>query len=189
MRQPYLTETTMPHPSRLALWLFAASLSLAAMGLPGLARAQSPAPFAAAPTITGTTLENKPFQLASRRGKVVLVMFWSTDCAVCRDKMPELRENALGWADKPFELVLVNVDAKMEDVISYNAIINKTVPANQRLTQLWAGDAGYQDNTGLSKLQRRQLPVTLLIDKKGQLVERYNGRIPGQVWDTIADLL
>ena len=141
------------------------------------------------PVITGNTLEKKPFQLASLKGKVTLVMFWSTDCAVCRDKMPELRENARGWADKPFELVLVSVDRTMEDVAGYNAIINKTVPLKQRFTQLWLGDASYKDNLGLSQLSRTQLPVTLLIDKKGKLVERFNGRIPADVWDTISDLL
>jgi cytochrome oxidase Cu insertion factor (SCO1/SenC/PrrC family) len=179
----------MPGHPRIAALLMAATIACTTFGLAGLAHAQNPAAAAQAPAISGTTLENKAFQLASRRGKVVLVMFWSTDCAVCRDKMPELRENALGWADKPFELVLVSVDPRMDDVKSYNTIINQTVPANQRLTQLWAGDGTYQDNLGLSKLARRQLPVSLLIDKQGKLVERYNGRIPVQVWDTISDLL
>ncbi len=179
----------MPRHPRIAGLLLAASMACTTVGLPSLARAQAPAGAALAPTITGTTLENKAFQLASRKGKVVLVMFWSTDCAVCRDKMPELRDNALGWAGKPFEMVLVSVDPRMDDVKSYNTIINQTVPLNQRLTQLWVGDTAYQDNLGLSKLSRRQLPVSLLIDKQGKLVERYNGRIPAQVWDRIADLL
>ena len=164
----------------------------------GVANLQTPAhaqkapaglPSPVTPVITGNTLEKKPFELESLKGKVTLVMFWSTDCAVCRDKMPELRENARGWADKPFELVLVSVDRVMEDVAGYNAIINKTVPLKQRFTQLWSGDAGYKDNLGLSQLSRAQLPVTLLIDKKGKLIERYNGRIPADVWDTISDLL
>jgi thiol-disulfide isomerase/thioredoxin len=120
---------------------------------------------------------------------VVLVMFWSTDCAVCRDKMPELRENVQGWADKPFEMVLVSVDKRMSDVDSYNAILNKSVPLKQRFTQLWTGEAGYKDNLSGSDLQRSQLPTTLLIDKQGKLVERFNGRVPAEVWDKIADLL
>jgi len=45
------------------------------------------------PSVQGTTFQGKPFNLASLKGKVVLLMFWSTDCAVCRDKMPELRLN------------------------------------------------------------------------------------------------
>ncbi len=154
-----------------------------------LAHAQKPPATLPTPVITGTTLDKKPFQLASLKGKVALVMFWSTDCAICRDKMPELRQNVKGWADKPFELVLVSVDRSMDDVTGYNTIINKTVPLQQRFTQLWIGDAGYKDNLGLSQLPRAQLPVTLLIDKQGTLVERYNGRIPADVWDTISDLL
>jgi thiol-disulfide isomerase/thioredoxin len=142
-----------------------------------------------APNLAGLTLDNKPFVLASTQGKVVLVMFWSTDCAVCRDKMRELRKNVQGWANQPFELVLVNVDRRRADLESYNAIINKAVPLQQRFSQLWTGDPSYIDNLGLAQNPRSQLPVTLLIDKTGKLLERYNGRIPAEVWDTIADLL
>lgn len=141
------------------------------------------------PVITGSTQEKKPFRLAALKGKVVLLMFWSTDCAVCRDKMPELRENVQGWADKPFEMVLVSVDRSMRDVDSYNAIINKSVPLKQRFTQLWTGDASYKDNLGSAALTRAQLPLALLIDKDGKVVERFTGRIPVDVWDKIADLL
>lgn len=141
------------------------------------------------PEISGISLEKKPFRLAALKGKIVLVMFWSTDCAVCRDKMSELRENVQGWADKPFEVVLVSVDRSMRDVDSYNSIISKAVPVKQRFTQLWAGQPGYQDNLGGSALTRTQLPLALLIDKEGKEVERYTGRISTDVWDKIADLL
>ena len=141
------------------------------------------------PAISGNTMDKKPFQLAAQKGKVVLVMFWSTECPVCRDQMAELRENVQGWANKPFELVLVSVDKNMKDVDSYNAIISKSVPVKQRFTQLWAGESGFKDSMGGSQLQKNQLPATFLIDKTGKLVERYNGRVPAQVWDTIADLL
>jgi cytochrome oxidase Cu insertion factor (SCO1/SenC/PrrC family) len=153
------------------------------------AHAQKASTQAPVPVIAGTTLDKQQFELKSLKGKVVLVMFWSTDCAVCRDKMAELRQNVQGWADKPFELVLVSLDRRMEDVQSYNAIINKSVPMKQRFTQLWIGDKGYQDNLGATQLQRAQLPMTLLIDKSGKLLERYNGRIPPEVWDAISDLL
>jgi hypothetical protein len=77
----------------------------------------------------------------------------------------------------------------MQDVESYNAIINKAVPLQQRFTQMWAGDASYIDNLNTAQMPRGQLPATLVMDKTGKLVERYNGRIPAEVWDTIADLL
>jgi thiol-disulfide isomerase/thioredoxin len=184
---------------RWAVWSMVTTLLSASVWLPRSAYAQKQtAPSEAAvsapnttavPSITGTTLQKKAFNLAALKGKVVLVMFWSTDCAVCRDKMPELRENVQGWADKPFELVLVSVDRNMADVDSYNAIINKSVPLKQRFTQLWTGDAGYKDNLDTANLTRTQLPAALLIDKQGKLVERFNGRIPVEVWDKISDLL
>ena len=119
------------------------------------------------------------------KGKVVLVMFWSTGCAVCRDKMPELRENYAGWNGKPFELVAVNTDARKTDFMEYERIIASTVPFKQRFVQLWAGESGYLDSFG----NHPQLPDAFLIDKSGKLVERYVGRIPAETWDRIADLL
>jgi glutathione peroxidase-family protein len=167
---------------------FSAVLLAAAAG----AAAQAPqpataasAPLGASPTLAGKTVEGKPFQLQSLRGKVVLVMFWSTDCAVCRDKMGELRQNYQGWAGKPFEMVLVATDRRMKDVNDYEAIISRTVPLQQRFVQLWAGEPGYQDSFGKPSM----LPASFLLDKNGKVVERYQGRIPAEAWDKIAELL
>lgn len=159
-------------------------LILAAAFLAPCARAQA-APLAAPLQVEGKTMEGKPFQLASLKGKVVLVMFWSTGCAVCRDKMPELRQNYEGWRGKPFEMVLVSTDRSMRDLEDYEKIISSTVPLKQRFVQLWAGEPGYKDSVG----KPAQLPSTFLVDKTGKVVERYQGRIPAEAWDRIADLL
>ena len=137
------------------------------------------------PALEGKTIDGKPFKLSMLKGKVVLVMFWSTSCAVCRSKMPELRENYAGWNGKPFELVAVNTDASRQDFMDYERIITSTVPAKQRFVQLWTGEGGYLDSFG----KHGQLPDAFLIDKTGKLVERYVGRIPPETWDRIADLL
>jgi thiol-disulfide isomerase/thioredoxin len=137
------------------------------------------------PVMEGKTIDGAPFKLSMLKGKVVLVMFWSTGCAVCRDKMPELRENYAGWNGKPFELVAVNTDARKKDFMEYERIIASTVPAKQRFVQLWTGENGYRDSFG----NHAQLPDAFLIDKTGKLVERYVGRIPPETWDRIADLL
>ena len=137
------------------------------------------------PVLEGKTIDGKPFRLSMLKGKVVLVMFWSTGCAVCRDKMPELQENYAGWNGKPFELVAVNTDARGQDFMDYERIIASTVPAKQRFVQLWTGESGYLDSFG----KHGQLPDAFLIDRTGKLVERYVGRIPPETWDRIADLL
>lgn len=164
------------------------ALLFLALAIPVAAQNQVQKP-TAMPNVSGMSMDKKPFQIDSLKGKVVVLMYWATDCAVCRDQMPELRENVRGWADKPFELVLVSVDKRMQDVDSYNAILNASVPTKQRFTQLWAGESNFKDNLGTSQLPRSQLPVTYLIDKAGKLVERNNGRIPPAWWDTIAELL
>lgn len=153
---------------------------LAALWLPPVLAQPS-----AAPAVDGRTLEGMPFSLAGLRGKVVLLMFWSTDCAVCRDKMPELRQNYEGWRGKPFELVLVSTDRRLKDLDDYERIISSTVPLKQRFVQLWAGDGSYRDNLG----RPAQLPAAWLIDKTGKVVERFSGRIPPEAWDKIAELL
>lgn len=190
------------HRARTRLMAWAAALCVAAgvmMGLtmPVAAQPAAPAKGASAlvapaavaaitvPQIEGKTIDGSPFKLTSLKGKVVLVMFWSTGCAVCRDKMPELRTNYEGWAGKPFELVAVNNDARVQDFLDYERIISRTVPLKQRFIQLWTGDSSYKDNIG----KLAQLPAAFLVDKTGKIVERYVGRIPPEAWDRIADLL
>lgn len=170
--------------------LRAAGLVLAVLlgaALPAGARAQAAAPALAGAglAIEGKTIDGAPFKLSSLKGKVVLVMFWSTDCAVCRDKMPELRTNYQGWNGKPFELVAVSLDRRAQDLMDYERIISSTVPLKQRFVQLWSGDGSYRDNIG----KPVQLPAAFLLDKTGKVVARYVGRIPPEAWDQIADLL
>lgn len=160
-------------------WLIAAALSPMAL------MAQTvPAP-GTPPVLRGSTLDGKTFDLQAMRGKVVMVVFWSTDCAVCRDKMPELRANVKGWAGQPFELVGVSTDRQRSNAVSYQQLVNATVPSSQRFTTLWSGEPQYRDSFGSPS----QLPAAFLLDKSGALVEQYHGRIPPEAWDRIADLL
>ena len=143
------------------------------------------APLVTMPQIEGKTIDGNPFRMSALKGKVVLVMYWSTGCAVCRDKMPELRSNYEGWMGKPFELVAISTDSRVQDLLDYERIISRTVPIKQRFVQLWSGENAYKDNIA----KPAQLPAAFLIDKNGKLVERYVGRIPPEAWDKIADLL
>ncbi len=183
---------------------YTAALALSLMGLAVGLQAQTrvtvPSATAAAEAalpknakIAGKTIDGPLFDLAKQKGKVVLVMIWATDCAVCRDKMRELRENAKGWEGKPFTTVLISADRRMADVDSYNAIINTSIPMKERLTQLWALDPSYKDSLGTTELIKNRnatsLPLTLVIDKNGDVVKRYQGRMPAEVWDDISELL
>jgi peroxiredoxin len=153
--------------------------------LSGSAHAQTAPAVEARPQLEGHTLDGRPLDLVALRGKVVLLMFWSTDCAVCRDKMAELRRNVAGWRGQPFELVAVATDARKQDVVDYDALLQRMVPGSERFAMLWRADPAHHD--GFGALPR--LPATFLIDREGRIVERFSGRIPPEAWDRIADLM
>ncbi len=126
--------------------------------------------------LQGTSLSGANFDLAKSRGKVVLVFFWSTNCGVCLSAMPELRLNQAGWRGKPFELVTVNVDTNMADWKSYEKIA--AVTQTQALTAIWTG-----------KPLSQRLPLTLVLDTKGRVVARHEGRVAPEAWDEVAEIL
>ncbi|HNV61097.1 MAG TPA: TlpA disulfide reductase family protein [Rhodoferax sp.] len=122
----------------------------------------------------------EPFAINTLQGKVAIVFFWSTSCAVCRDSLPELRTNLAGWRDKPFALVTVNVDAKASDWLAYESILSKTKMPPKTLYPLRLDEG---------KPIPPKLPLTLLVNAQGKVVARYEGRLAPEAWDGVADLL
>jgi thiol-disulfide isomerase/thioredoxin len=136
--------------------------------------------------VRGPTLDGASFDSAAQRGKVLMVFHWSTDCAVCRSKLPELRANAQGWRGKPFELVLVSEDRRRADALAYDEAWRATQKADLHPPSLWAGEPGFADS---SKARPRQLPLTIVLDAQGIERARFEGRIPPEAWDAVAELL
>lgn len=136
------------------------------------------------PGLTGTTLRSQPFDLRRMRGRVVLVVFWSTEIAACRDLMPELRAAMADWGDKPFQLVAVSQDRRLGDVLAYQDIVEKVATPMQQFPQLWRRAADYRDSFGLIA----DLPAAFLLDRDGRVVRAMHGAVEPAVWDEIARL-
>ena len=64
----------------------------------------------AAPALALTDLEGGSHRLADYRGRVVLINFWATWCAPCRDEMPSIQRLKEKLAGKPFAVLAVNLD-------------------------------------------------------------------------------
>ncbi|MGI8556464.1 MAG: TlpA disulfide reductase family protein, partial [Pyrinomonadaceae bacterium] len=64
-----------------------------------------------------TAPDGSSFNLQDYRGKIILVNFWATWCAPCRDEMPGLVKIQDEFKDKNFVIIGVNADQEEADVI------------------------------------------------------------------------
>jgi peroxiredoxin len=138
------------------------------------------------PALVGRTMQPATVDLAQLKGKVVLLFFWSTDCAVCLDKLPELRRNLEGWRGKDFVIVAVSQDRSMADLKAYEQVLDKVAPPNAQMKIVWRRDAVHRDNFG--ELPTKT-PTTVVIDRSGKIVKTVTGRMPAELWDDIAELV
>ena len=135
-----------------------------------------PAALKQAVAVSATTLEGGKFDTTILKGKVVMVYYWSTSCAVCRSHLSELRANLAGWKNKPFALVTVNIDTDAAQWRAYEHIASQTQAV--RPISVW-------EPKGASG----KLPITLVADTAGVVKYRYEGRIAPESWDSVAELL
>jgi thiol-disulfide isomerase/thioredoxin len=170
--------TTEREPTALPRWIAAiiigaiALASLAALLWPllnkpanpadaGVIRAQIEADGAAgrigalAPDFEWTGLDGKTLRLSSYRGKVVVVNFWATWCAPCREEMPALQRVA---ASEP-DLVVLEVDL-MEPADKARSFLESL--GLDRLQPVLDSDGATTRRFGVLSL-----PSTFFVDKDG----------------------
>jgi peroxiredoxin len=155
-------------------------------GLLGLASLCAWAQTVQSPTLVGKTMQPATVDLAQLKGKVVLLFFWSTDCAVCLDKLPELRRNLEGWRGKDFVIVAVSQDRSMADLQAYEQVLDKVAPPNAQMKIVWRRDAAHRDSFGELPVKT---PTTVVIDRDGKVAKTIRGRVPAELWDDIAELV
>lgn len=114
------------------------------------------------------------FQLAQKRGKVVIVNFWATWCAPCKAEMPALQAYVDQHKSDGLEILAISMDDARD------------VPAVKKFAQQFTfqvalkADANFK---GLGRIWR--MPSTFVIDRAGIL--RKNGHI-GDAEITAAEL-
>jgi len=67
---------------------------------------------------------DKAHSLADYRGKVLLVNFWASWCPPCIYEMPELTRLKQQLADKPFEIIAINVGEQKYKVRKFIKLVN-----------------------------------------------------------------
>jgi thiol-disulfide isomerase/thioredoxin len=82
----------------------------------------------ATPPLNLKDLDDRPVDLDSMRGRVVLINFWATWCEPCRDEMPALERLRDKLKGRGFELVTVNYGESSGAVAKFLGRINVSVP-------------------------------------------------------------
>ncbi|MDR1141033.1 MAG: TlpA family protein disulfide reductase [Planctomycetaceae bacterium] len=127
--------------------------------------------------ITGFDLDGKPFNPAQLKEKVVLVQFWGTWCAPCKEEMPEMIDLYEKYHSKGFEIVGINTavkgDERPEKVRQFLAT---TTFGSKRKTIPWLilheGIAATQNKNTVTKYYGiDELPVLILISRNGTVLK------------------
>ncbi len=136
-------------------------MTLAALAVAPHLQAQgagmSPIPaFPSAPTLRLEDLDGQVVDLASYRGRVVLVNFWATWCPPCRAEFPSLGRVRHLFSPSDFEVIAVNVGEEAETVFSFAGSPEFPVlfDTNSQTMATWPV---------------KGLPTTFLVDRQGRL--------------------
>jgi peroxiredoxin len=116
------------------------------------------APTAAAPDFTLRTMNGPNMRLAEQRGRVVMVNFWATWCAPCRQEMPHLNRLYEKYRGAGFVLLGVNVDDDTGKAAEVAAKLGVTFPVL------------LDTEKSVSKLYDvSTMPSTMIIDRDGKV--------------------
>jgi thiol-disulfide isomerase/thioredoxin len=107
--------------------------------------------------------------LAQWKGRLLVVNFWATWCPPCVKEMPELQTVADEYRDRPVTVIGLAID-NPKAVAAFREQHGITLP-------LLVAGAGGSELGRLLGNQAGALPYTLLIDRKGRIVQSRMGQI------------
>lgn len=129
-----------------------------------LAEPDEPPAGSGAPELQLPTLDGTPYDLADHRGKWVVVNFWATWCAPCREEMPEL--SALASMREHIEVVGLAYEDIEKDVL--RAFLEQ-YPVTYPIAIVDVYDPPADFDTP------RGLPMTYLIAPDGRVARQFLG--------------
>ena len=122
-----------------------------------------------AENFTGKTLDGTTIDLANLRGKVVIVSFWTTRCAICAAEVPKLNKLADVYKGKNVIFLGLTTDneAKVRDYLRKKPFHFNILPNSFGTLLKYADRNGENVNMGF--------PTHFLINQKGEIELKTNG--------------
>ena len=122
----------------------------------------------AAPALTFATVDGRKIRLGDLRGKIVLINFWATSCAICLAEMPDLIQTYQQYRKRGLEVIAIAMSYDQIDLIKqYVAKHDLPFPV------VW----DIKGDIGRSFRDVKVTPTTFIVDKKGRLISRTVGII------------
>jgi peroxiredoxin len=125
---------------------------------------------ASAPEFALQTLEGRPLESSSLRGKVVVLNFWATWCGPCKEEMPALQRLKQHFKTEEFELLAITTDPQREAIKGFVQSLGLAFPVLLDEAKDVSATFGV-----------RGLPTTVLIGKDGRVLARAVGP---RAWDS-----
>jgi peroxiredoxin len=145
------------HPSRSApASAIALCGALLALALPAFVHALEVGE--APPEIGLTTLDGKPVTLAALRGKVVLIDFWASWCAPCKEEMPFLEGLHKRLGKRGLVVVGVSVDSELANAKRFIEGVKVSFPI--------VHDAKH---SVADRYRPARMPTSLIVDRAGKI--------------------
>lgn len=123
-----------------------------------------------AENFSGVATNGKTFELKSLKGKVVLLTFWSSKCAICHAEVPKLNKLAENYKNKDvvFLGLTMNNEAIVNDYIKKNPFNFNLLPNSFGVVLKYADkDSSGNINMGF--------PAHYLINQNGEIELKTNG--------------
>jgi thiol-disulfide isomerase/thioredoxin len=109
-------------------------------------------------------LDGHEFQLAGHKGRLVVLDFWATWCGPCMQTMPLIDGVVREFADKPVDLVAVNLEEQPDQI--------KSMLERHKLKIAVALD---RDGVIAAKYGVTAIPQTVIVDREGKVARLYVG--------------
>jgi peroxiredoxin len=119
-----------------------------------------------APDISYSTLKGEKLTTADLYGKVVLVNFWATSCTTCVGEMPKIVETYNKYSSHGLEVIAVAMNYDPPNYV-LNYAQSNNLPFKVALDP--------QGEIALAFGAVRVTPTTLIVDKKGAVVQQIIG--------------